>query len=45
VSNFCQFGNLSVRKYGYWSIFGKVTVEILAFCNLEFGKKNVALIN
>jgi hypothetical protein len=31
---------LTFQKSGIWSVFGKVTVENLAFCNLVFGKKH-----
>jgi hypothetical protein len=41
VSNFWQFKNLSVQKYGFCSKFGKVMFGNLEFGNLE---KNVALI-
>jgi hypothetical protein len=30
---------LTIQNYGICSKFGKLTVEIFAFCNLEFGKK------
>jgi hypothetical protein len=34
---------MTFRKYGIWPIFGKVTVGILEFCNLDFGKKRSSI--
>jgi hypothetical protein len=40
VSNKYRVELLSFRKFGFWSIFGKVTFKNLEFGNLEFGKKH-----
>jgi hypothetical protein len=44
LSNIWSVEQMTFRKYGFCSNFGKVTVENLTFSNLGFGKKRSTVV-